>query len=103
MFNIQILFSQMGFIWSLLKSRGFCLICKTMRLKSQEEVSKPVNPVFLLAEVFSGGTCSCCVREGKGVALSERFRDADSRCGHPSSLGLALGSPWLLPTREVDP
>lgn len=78
MFNTQILLLWMGFIWSLLKSRGFFLICENVRLKSQEEVSEAVNSVFFPAELFSGGSCSCCMHGGIGVVLSEQFRGPDS-------------------------
>lgn len=96
MFNTQILLSWMGFIWSLLKSRGFCLICENVRLKSQEEVSEAVNSVLFSAELFSGGNCSCCMHEGKRGCPVRAVQGS----WQPLCLGLALGFPWLLQTRK---
>lgn len=80
MFNTQTLLSWMGFIWSLLKSRGFFLISDNVRLKSQEEVSEAVKSVFFFQQSSFLVTVLDECMGGKGVVLSEKFRDPDSLC-----------------------
>lgn len=73
MFNTLMLFSRMGFIWSLLKSRGFSLICKNVRLKSQEEVSETVNPIFFWqSSSLVAAVLAVCVGV-KGVVLFKQL------------------------------
>lgn len=96
MFNTQILLSWMGFIWSLLKPRGFCLICENVRLKSQEEVSVTINSEFFSVELFSGGSSSCCIHGGERGCAVRAARGS----WQPLCLGLAPGFPWLLQTTK---